>query len=942
MEPSCVKHHPKLFMLSGSRYYCVLFAALFLVTAGAEAQRSRITGRIDSAQRMTLTGHMHPRATPANDLGRVAPDLQVSYVTLTLSKSAAQQADLDSLLAEQQNPQSANYHRWLTPGQYADRFGASSDDIAQITQWLQGQGLTIAGVAQGRDWVAFSGDAAHIENAFGTELHYYTANGVTHFANATEPTLPAALGNVTLSVRGLHDFRLKPANLKPRFTSAHGNHYLAPNDFATIYDILPAYASNINGAGQTQVVAGQTDIDNSDIQLFQSTYNLPANLPQVLLVPGSPDPGISSGDLGEADLDLEWSYAVARNATIIYVNSSDVMTSVQYAIDHNLAPVVSLSYGSCEPENLQSDANNFRALAQKGNTEGITWVNATGDNGAADCADSKNPGLAVDLPASVPEITGVGGTEFVEGAGQFWNLVNDANGASALGYIPETAWNDSAEDGIPSSSGGGTSIYFAKPTWQTGPGVPADNSRHVPDIALNASADHDAYLVFTGGPPVAAFGGTSAPTPAVAGIVTLLNQYLVSTGKQATPGVGNFNQHLYSLALSAPSVFHDVTTGDNIVTTPCSAKRGGCNFQPVGYNAGVGYDQVTGLGSLDVWQLMTCWSGTCAVVTPPTASLSLISNLSSVGLQDTLTLTASATAYSGDATPVGSVVFTAGTTALGSATLVGSAGVSTATITITGSQLPSGSPTITATWNGSSTSIPVTSSVTVSVRTTGSSSNGTPSISGLTDAAAFQQAYSPGMIMSVFGSQLSSSTLGASAVPLPLTMAGVEVTINGQAAPLYYVSSTQLNIQVPYETPVGPATLVVNNNGVVASKTFTVGADSPEVFVIYPGSVSRGGITTLYMTGTGAVNPAIATGSAPTIATPLASLPVPQNVSVTVGGVAASTTCSGGCFVGLAYNLVGATQINFEVASNTPTGPQPVVVSVNGVNSIAASVNVTN
>ena len=942
MERSCAKQHPKLFMPQVSRYFCVLFSALFLVTAGAEAQRSRITGRIDGAQRVALEGHIHPRATAANDLGRVAPDFRVSYVTLTLAQSAAQQADLASLLAELQNPQSPNYHRWLTPGQYADRFGVSTDDLAQITQWLQGQGLTIADTAQGRDWIAVNGSAAQIENAFGTELHHYAVNGVTHFANATAPSVPAAIGNVMLSIRGLHDFKLKPANVKPLFTSPHGNHYLAPNDFAAIYDILPAYASNINGAGQTQVVAGQTDIQMSDIQLFQSTYSLPTNLPQVLLVPGSPDPGVSSGDLGEADLDLEWANAVARNATIIYVNSTDVMTSVQYAIDHNLAPVVSLSYGSCEPENLPSDANTFRALAQKGNAQGITWVNATGDNGAADCSDSQNPGLSVDLPASVPEITGVGGTEFQEGAGQFWNAVNDASGASALGYIPETSWNDSALDGVPSSSGGGTSIYFAKPSWQTGPGVPADNSRHVPDVAFNSSADHDAYLVFTGGPPVSAFGGTSAPTPAVAGIVTLLNQYLVASGKQAAPGVGNLNQHLYALAQSSPSVFHDITTGNNIVTTPCNSRRQVCNNQPVGYNAGAGYDQVTGLGSLDAWKLLTCWTGTCAVVTPPTASLSLISNLSNVGLQDTLSLTASATAYAGDATPVGSVVFTAGTTALGSAGFVGSAGISTATITVTGSQLPSGSPTITATWNGSSSSIPVTSSVTVSVRTTGSSGNGTPSISGLTDAAVYQQVYSPGMIMSVFGSQLSPSVVSASALPLPLTMAGVEATINGQAVPLYYVSPTQLNVQVPYEVAAGPATLIVDNNGVVTSKTFTVSADSPEIFIIYPNAVSRGGITSLYMTGTGAVNPAIATGSAPTTATPLASLPVPQNVAVTVGGVPASITCAGGCFAGLAYSLVGVTQVNFQVGSSTPTGTQPVVVTVNGVASMAANVNVTN
>ncbi|MDP9053765.1 MAG: protease pro-enzyme activation domain-containing protein [Acidobacteriota bacterium] len=932
-------------------------AALLLVNSGAAQQRGRITGRIDGAQRVTLHGHIHPRATAENDVGRVAPEFKVSYVTIALSKTAAQQADLESLLAEQQNPQSPNYHRWLTPGEYADRFGASSDDLNQMTEWLRGQGLTIADVAQGRDWIAVSGDAAHIENVFGTELRAYAVDGATHFANASEPSVPAALGNVVLSIRGLHDFRLRPANLKPHaasphYTSSHGNHYLAPNDFAALYDILPAYTSNISGAGQKLAVAGQTDIDTSDIQLFQSTYNLPANLPQVLLVTGSPDPGTSQGDLGEADLDLEWSGAVARNATIIYVNSTDVLTSVQYAIDNNLAPVLSLSYGSCELENLQSDAKTIRAIAQKGNAEGITWVNATGDNGAADCADASHPGLAVDLPSSIPEVTGVGGTRLQEGTGQYWNAVNDANGASVLGYIPETSWNDSAADGSPSSSGGGASVYFTKPAWQSGPGVPADNARHVPDIAFSASADHDAYLVFSGGPPVEAYGGTSAPTPAMAGIVTLLNQYLVLTGKQKTPGVGNLNQHLYALAQSAPSVFHDVTTGNNTVTTPCTSRTQVCNYPAVGYNAGAGYDQVTGLGSLDVWQLMSCWSGTCAVVTPPSASLSLIDNMSSVGLQDHLTLTATAAALNGGATPVGSVVFTAGTTSgttsLGSATLTGSAGLSTATIMVTGNQLPSGSSTITATWNGSSTSVPVTSSVTVNVRTTGSSGNGTPTVSGVTDAAAYGQVYSPGMILSVFGSKLSPSVQSAGSVPLPLTMAGVEATVNGQAAPLYYVSPTQLNLQIPYETAAGAATLAINNNGTLTSKTFTVSADSPAIFtdasqtIVPDGSVARGGIASLYMTGTGAVTPAIATGSAPLLSTPLGSLPAPQNVVVSVGDAQASTTCAGGCFAGIPYGLVGVTQINFQVAANTPLGKQPVIVTINGVASPAANINVTN
>ena len=937
MEPSPGPRHPKHLRNSG------LVIALVAICGAANAQQNRIT----------LSGHVHPKATAANDRGRVAPSLKLSYVTLTLTQSDAQKADLKNLLAEQQTPSSPNYHRWLTPGQYADRFGVSPEDMSRVTQWLQGQGLTIVNVAQGRNWIAVDGSAAQIENAFATEIHQYAVDGETHFANATNPSVPAAIAGMVLSIRGLNDFRMKARIQRPRYTSTtgSGNHYLAPNDIAAIYDILPAYSAGIDGTGQKIVIAGQSEVPSSDIQNYQSAFNLSSNLPQMVLV--GPDPGVVKGDREESDIDLELSQAVARNATIIFVYSTDVLTSVQYAIDNNLAPVISVSYGGCEPETPQSDVRAYQSWAQQGNAQGITWFDSSGDDGAADCNDSQNPGLAVDTPASIPEVTGVGGTQFAEGAGTYWNPTNDANGGSALSYIPETSWNTSAADGLPSASGGGVSVYFSKPTWQAGPGVPGNNARNVPDIAGSASPDHDGYLVYTdgdGSPQV--FGGTSCPTPVIAGIAALLNQYL------GTGGVGNMNPKLYLLAQSAlySTIFHDIQTGDNIVTSQTTGcgRRGVCPTPTaVGYSAGAGYDNVTGLGSVDVWKLLTCWSGTCSATTqtPATASLSLISNLSSVGPQDTAFLTATATANDGVSTPVGVVQFSAGATSLGAVTLVGSAGISTATLTVAGGTLPSGSTTVTATYNGNSTSAPVTSSVLLS-RAVSSSSNGAPVISsnGLTDGASFLQKFSPGMIMSVFGATLSpaGTAESASSVPLPITMAGVSATVNGVEAPLYYVSPTQLNIQVPWQTPVNAlATLTINNNGQVASQTFQTGPASPGIFtdgnknIVPNNTAAHGQITTLYLAGAGAVTPAIATGSAPVTSTPLSSLPAPQNTTITVAGVQAATICSS-CFIGIPYGLVGVTQINFQIPSGIPTGLQPVVVSVNGVLSAAAYMNVTN
>src|SRR5579871_943494 len=893
---------------------------------------------VGQPSRTVLTGHIHPLARPEFDRGRVSPALPLSYVTLTLAQPAAQQASLDQLLSEQQTPGSPNFHRWITPEEYAQRFGASEADVARVTAWLQGQGLTVTALARGRNWIAVSGPAAQIENAFQTEIHEYVVEGVAHFANATEPSVPSTLSGILRSVRGLHDFRPKPFRrvLKPAYTYTDGTHYLAPNDVATIYDVNPLYSAGINGSGQKVAVAGQTQINLSDIQQFRSAFNLPATVPEITLVPGSQDPGISSNDLPEADLDLEWSGAVARNATILYIYASDVMVAVQYAIDQNLAPVLSSSYGLCELEYGSSDALTLRTWAKQANAQGMTWISAAGDAGGADCDDTQNPGLSVDVPASIPEVTGLGGTEFQEGSGNFWKATNDANKASALSYIPEMVWNDSASDGQPASGGGGVSVLFSKPSWQTGPGVPGDNGRHVPDVSLAASADHDGYMVYTGG-SLQVFGGTSVAAPAFAGMVSLLNQSLVSSGAQA--GLGNINPVLYMMAQTTPSAFHDVTMGNNIVTLSCSSRR--CSASPVGYNAGVGYDSASGLGSVDAHNLVTKWNAQASAPAAASTSITLLSNLTTFSTSDVVFLTATATG-SGNVTPVGVVQFQSNGAPLGSATLVGSAGFASATLAVNGSQLPLGSAAITAVYVESASSS-ATASITVNVKSA-TSPNGAPTISGVSNGASFKQAFAPGMILSVFGSQLAPSTESASSVPLPISMAGVAATVNGVAAPIFFVSPGQLNIQIPYETAVNStAVLKINNNGQVATQTFLVAAAAPGVFVgqnslVVPNSsVGRGQEAILYVTGAGNVTPAVPTGAAPAAGTAIANLPQPaQTTTMTIGGVNAPIE-----FIGIPSGLVGVVQINFLVPSGIGTGVQSLVVTTGGVSSAPVKISVT-
>ncbi|MGB7554822.1 MAG: S53 family peptidase [Candidatus Korobacteraceae bacterium] len=603
----------------------------------ARAFADRIPQTIDNATSWRMRGSVSPLARPEFDRGKVDAALPMQGMRLVFSLTPAQQTALETLLQQQQDRSSANYHKWLTPEQYADRFGLSTADIQRAARWLRQQGFSNVIPARSRTWIAFSGSAAQVESAFHTSIHQYVVNGNTHYANTSEPSLPSAFRGVVRGITALNDFRPRPRvivkHVHPNFTSEiSGKHFLAPDDFATIYDIQGLYGSGITGGGQSIAIVGQSDLSKDtnhgnqyDVVTFRAVSNLPAASLQVILVPGDQDPGIVKGDVDEANLDVEWAGAVAKNAGLIYVNSQNALfNALQYAVDQNLAPVVSISYGICEAQLSSSDISTLTTLTQQANAQGQTIVASSGDSGPADCdysADPNNPvksathGYAVDMPASLPYVTGMGGNEFSEGddtgATQYWSGTNNGNNGSALSYIPEMVWNDTATDGFLAASGGGVSKVFSKPSWQTGAGVPADGQRDVPDLALNASADHDGYLICSQSSCVTGYrksdqtltiiGGTSAAAPTFAGIVALIVQ------KTNNPQ-GNVNQYLYSLAASAPNAFHDITTGNNMV--PCTAGSTDCPASGmIGYSAGPGYDLTAGLGSVDAGALAAAWNG---------------------------------------------------------------------------------------------------------------------------------------------------------------------------------------------------------------------------------------------------------------------------------------------------------------------------------------------
>ena len=658
-----------------------IFWCLFLAGIAAAAD-DRITAPIDSGSTVVLKGHVHPGAQPQFDQGLAAPETEIRLVTVLLKPAAG----LESFLAEQQSPGSPNYHRWLTPEQFADRFGLTDNDLQKVSSWLSSQGLSVNQVARGRHWITFSGTAAQIGSALHTQMHRYVSNGETHIANSTDPSIPAALAGVISGFTGLNDFGLKPMLMKPVAPAYNSgsSHFIVPEDFATIYSVAPLYKAGIDGTGQKIAIAGQTDVILSDLRAFRTQFKLPAKDPKLVLF--GADPGVT-GDLVEADLDLEWSGAVAPNATVIYVYSQDVFASAQYAIDQNLAPVVSMSYGGCEAANQPG----IRVVAQQANAQGITWIASSGDWGAATCdISSPSPqaskGLTGSFPATVPEITAVGGTRFNEGSGTYWATGNDAKDGLALSYIPEVAWNDSAERHSPAASGGAASVFFSKPIWQTGPGVPNDNARDIPDVALAASPDHDGFEIATQG-TFLIIGGTSVGTPTFAGIVALLNQFLVSKGTLVQPGLGNINPVLYRMAQSTSDVFHDITSGDNNI--PCEQGSPSCVNGFLGYSAGPGYDLATGLGSMNVNNLANEWSAGTSSTTSLTASPA------SYNVTDTVQLAASVTG-GGKTPPTGTVTFIADDVPLGTVTL--SSG--SASVSAPGILMAAGSGTVTALYSG--------------------------------------------------------------------------------------------------------------------------------------------------------------------------------------------------------------------------------------------------
>jgi hypothetical protein len=693
---------------------------------------ARITQTVDESSLTVLKGNRHPLTIPANDRGETAPDLPMERMLLVLKRDPSLESDLQRLLVEQQDRSSPRFHSWLTPEQFGERFGVSASDLATISGWLKSHGFRVNRIARSGMAIEFSGTAAQVKEAFHTPIDRYAINGETRYANASDPEIPSSLAPAVTGVSTLHNFQKPPtihvlgsagrvgntSTWQPNFTFNGffgAAHYLAPGDFAKIYNTASLYSGGIDGTGQSIAIVGRSNINLSDLQIFRIAFGLPTNEPQVIL--DGADPGnLFGGDEAEADLDVEWSGAVAPKATIKFVvsgstNSTDgADLSAQYIVDNNLAPILSSSFGQCEQMLGQAENAFYNNLWEQAAAQGITVIVSSGDSGAAGCdspfeAQAASHGTAVNGLASTPFNVALGGTQFNENGADntYWSPTNGANQASVLGYIPENVWNESCSDISQCqfislfASGGGPSGLYAKPSWQAGPGVPNDGKRDLPDVSLAAAAFHDGYLLCQDGICLTdstgqlinaeVVGGTSAAAPTFAAIMALVDQKTNSRQGQA-------NFVLYPLAASqstancnasagppqSPCIFNDVTQGNNNVPGQAGA------------SAGTGYDLATGLGSVNATNLVNSWSN--LTFRPTSTSLQVTPTTLTHGQSVTATVTVAPT--SGTGTPTGDVALLPGNPSALNLGVLGGTGSVSALV----SALPGGSYSLAASYGG--------------------------------------------------------------------------------------------------------------------------------------------------------------------------------------------------------------------------------------------------
>jgi len=483
-------------------------------------------------------------------------DLDLAVVLKVSDRTAVNQR-----IEQLYDPASPLYHQFRTPAQFADEFGPSQGDYETVINFLKDNGLQVIATYPNRLLIEARGKVAQVEEAFAVKINNYMRDNQTFFANDRDPALPLPVASVIASVRGMENYlelrRHTRVHSSVRNLSRTAPGY-SPQQIATAYDFNSAYANGITGRGQTVAIATAYGFSASDVSNFWSYYGIKAPKYSTVAVGGR----TRYIDL-ETTLDLERAGAMANGATfIVYEAATPLLRTFESVynriVSDNKASVVSTSWGLCEQEMpvafLIANSNIFAEAA----VQGQAWFAASGDDGSNDCGTST---LAADYPSSDPNVVAVGGTTL--------NLT----GTGAV--LSETAWSD---------GGGGLSVVFTQPTYQTGSGVfnPYSNGmRQTADVAFNADPNTGYSVYFNRS--WWEYGGTSFGAPQWAATFALANS--AHGGRLGAGG-----PTLYGLANNSPAqtypVFHDTASGNNGY-----------------YPSASSWDFPTGWGSPDVWNL---------------------------------------------------------------------------------------------------------------------------------------------------------------------------------------------------------------------------------------------------------------------------------------------------------------------------------------------------
>jgi subtilase family serine protease len=444
----------------------VALAVVVRPVAFGDSSPLLITRTIDESKLVTLSGNTRPEAVAANDRGAVPDSFPMDHLLLQLKRAPALESAFKQYIDELTDKSSPNFRKWLTPQQIAAHYGLAPQDLATIQSWLQSHGFAVSHLYENGMVIDFSGDAGMIRAAFHTDIDYLTVNGHSHFANMSDPQIPAALDAAVAGVVALHDFKphamFKRVKSKPKYTfggcgpdptfptSPTNCDALVPADYQVIYNLNPLYRQDILGRGQTIVVVDDSDSYSTDVATYRSTFLSKYSGTFVTTHPGScADPG-DNGDDSESNIDAEIAGAIAPNATIDLATCSSVLTAIQNLVNGTngttIPTIMSISYGECEASNGATSNLAFYNAYETGAAEGISIFVSAGDESATSCSadlDYSRYGIGVSGYASTPYNVAVGGTDFEDAylntTANYWNQAITTASLTGVSVVGTTA-----------------------------------------------------------------------------------------------------------------------------------------------------------------------------------------------------------------------------------------------------------------------------------------------------------------------------------------------------------------------------------------------------------------------------------------------------------------------------------------------------------------------